>query len=89
MERLRLKGLSDGCTKDYTVVREEDYCDFDGSRIVSGLKCLALVDIQEETEFPETLCVCRRICPAEAVVRTERLCGERLYSGGRTCSLFL
>ena len=44
--------------KGYTVVREEDYCDFDGSRIVSGLKCLALVDIQEETEFPETLCVC-------------------------------
>ena len=68
------------------MVREEDYCDFDGSRIVSGLKCLALVDIQEETEFPETLCVW--ICPAEAVVRTERLCGERL-SGGRTCSLFL
>ena len=25
---------------------------------MSGLKCLALVDIQEETEFPETLCVC-------------------------------
>ena len=70
------------------MVREEDYCDFDGSRIVSGLKCLALVDIQEETEFPETLCVCVWICPAEAVVRTERLCGERL-SGGRTCSLFL
>ena len=43
-------------------VREEDYCDFDGSRIVSGLKCLALVDIQEETEFPETLCVCVWIC---------------------------
>jgi len=50
--------IIDGCTKDYTVVREEDYCDLDGSRIVSGLKCPALVDIQEETEFPETLCVC-------------------------------
>ena len=36
------------------------------------------MDIQEETEFPETLCVCVWICPAEAVVRTERLCGERL-----------
>ena len=58
MERLRLKGHLDGCTKDYNVVgEEEDYCELDGSRIVSGLKCLALVDIQEETEFPETLCV--------------------------------
>ena len=40
----------------------EDYCELDGSRIVSGLKCLALVDIQEETEFPETLCVCVCVC---------------------------
>ena len=39
------------------MVREEDYCDFDGSRIVSGLKCLALVDIQEETES-QRRCVC-------------------------------
>ena len=44
------------------MVREEDYCELDGSRIVSGLKCLALVDIQEETEFPETLCVCVCVC---------------------------
>ena len=40
----------------------EDYCELGGSRIVSGLKCLALVDIQEETEFPETLCVCVCVC---------------------------
>ena len=68
----RLKGHLDGCTKDYTVVGEEHYCELDGSRIVSGLKCLALVDIQGETEFPETLtCVC--ICPAEAGARMETL----------------
>ena len=41
--------IIDGCTKDYTVVREEDYCDLDGSRIVSGLKCLALVDIYRKS----------------------------------------
>ena len=65
----------------------EDYCELDGSRIVSGLKCLALVDIQEETEFPEMLCVCvwGWICPAEAVARTERLCGERLSRGRFLC----
>ena len=56
----------------------EDYCELDGSRIVSRLKCLALVETQEQTEVPETLCVCVCICPAEAVARTERLCGERL-----------
>ena len=67
----------------------EDYCELDGSRIVSGLKCLALVDTQEKTEFPETLCVCVCvcvcICPAEAVARTERLCGERLSRGRFLC----
>ena len=31
VERLRRKGHLDGCTKDYTVVREEeDYCELDG-----------------------------------------------------------
>ena len=71
------------------MVREEDYCELDGSRIVSGLKCLALVETQEETEVPESLCVCVCvcvcICPAEAVARTERLCGERLSRGRFLC----
>ena len=44
------------------MVREEDYCELDGSRIVSGLKCLALVETQEETEVPESLCVCVCVC---------------------------
>ena len=39
------------------MVREEDYCDFDGSRIVSGLKCLALVDIQKRLSS-QRRCVC-------------------------------
>ena len=58
MERLRLKGLLTDAQRIILWLERRDYCDFDGSRIVSGLKCLALVDIQEETEFPETLCVC-------------------------------
>ena len=50
--------IIDGCTKDYTVVREEDYCDLDGSRIVSGLKCLALVDIYRKRLSFQRRCVC-------------------------------
>ena len=40
------------------MVREEDYCDFDGSRIVSGLKCLALVDIQKRLSSQRRCGVC-------------------------------
>ena len=41
--------------------------------------------IQEETEFAETLSVSVCVCAAEAVARTERLCGERLSRGRFVC----
>ena len=69
------------------MVREEDYCELDGSRIVSGLKCLALVETQEETEVPETLCVCVCVCVSVRLRlwHVRRDCGERLSRGRFLC----